>query len=121
MKPVKGLMVAAAVSCLIVSFSCAAFAQSKEARVKTLKDAASALKQSQPEIAKGLTDWMNVEAGVTKETMGALNGAEAKLLIAAAGVLEKSNPVLAKELRGMAEGTQKKQMQKLTSGTPAKP
>jgi hypothetical protein len=79
------------------------------AKIKLMKDSAAALQKTNPDLAKGLSDWA---AGEEKEMQEwkeqkAKHEAKTKLLNDSALALEKTNPDLAKGLKEMAEKKQK--------------
>jgi hypothetical protein len=77
------------------------------ARTKVLKDAAIALQQIQPEIAKGLNEYVAEEERIAQEWK-AKRESDTKLLKDAAAALQASHPDLAKGLQVKAEGKPKK-------------
>ena len=89
---------------------CAGGKMNHEAKVKLLKDSATALQQLHPELAKGLNAIVDKEAKELQE-MKANHESKMKLLLDAAAALEKSNPDLAKGLEQMSETRHKKAMQ----------
>ena len=113
MKAVRSLLVAVAVSGLVVFLSGVSFAQGEEAKVKALRDSAAALQQSNPDLAKGLTEFANEEAKETKEksekseVKKEAHESHSKLLKDAAVALDATRPDLAKELRMMSKGKKK--------------
>jgi hypothetical protein len=82
-----------------------------EAKIKLLQDAATALQKSNPDLAKGLSDYADKEAKEMQEWK-ARHDEKVKLLQDAATALEKSNPDLAKGLQGMCEGKAKGKVHK---------
>ena len=85
--------------------------ENEVAKIKLMKDSAVALQQSNPALAKGLSDWAADEEKEMQEwkEQKAKHEAKAKLLTDSAVALEKTNPDLAKGLQEMAE---KKHMNK---------
>jgi hypothetical protein len=83
-----------------------------EAKVKLLQDAPAALQKSNPDLAKGLSDYADKEAK-KKQEWKAKHDEKMKLLQDAATVLQQSNPDLAKGLQGMCEGKSKGEMHKM--------
>ena len=85
------------------------------AKIKIMKDSAVALQQSNPALAKGLSDWAADEEKEMQEwkEQKAKHESKTKLLNDSAAALEKTNPDLAKGLKEMAEkkhGSKKHEM-----------
>jgi len=79
--------------------------ENEAVKIKLMKDSAAALQQSNPVLAKGLSDWAADEEKEMQEckALKAKHEAKAKLLTNSAAALEKTNPDLAKGLKEMAE------------------
>jgi hypothetical protein len=82
------------------------------AKIKLLQDSAAALQKSNPDLAKGLSDYADKEAKKMQEWK-AKHDEKMKLLQDAATALQQSNPDLAKGLQGMCEGKSKGEMHKM--------
>jgi hypothetical protein len=82
------------------------------AKIKLLQDSAAALQKSNPDLAKGLSDYADKEAKKMQEWK-AKHDAKVKLLQDASTALQKSNPDLAKGLQEMCAGKPKSEMQKM--------
>lgn len=118
MKNVKGVCASVIVSVLMVygvlwaneecQKGAAKGSASHAVKTKVLKDAAAALQQAQPEIAKGLTEYIAEEEKMAEEWK-ARRESHTKLLKDSAAALQASHPDLAKGLQETAEG---KHMQK---------
>jgi len=89
--------------------------ENEEAKIKLMKDSAAALQQSEPALAKGLSDWASDEEKEMQEwkEQKVKHEAKAKLLTDSAAALEKTNPDLAKGLKEMAEKTHKSKKHKI--------
>ncbi len=133
-----GLVVAGA----IVFLSSASFAQmapeagkdstvmkeKHEAKIKLLQDSATALQQTNPDLAKKLSDLVNKEANESKESLEgskekvakdsvewkAKHEARVQLFKDAAAALQQTHPDLAKSLEEMTVAKQKTEMHKAT-------
>jgi len=83
-----------------------------EAKIKLLQDSAAALQKTNPDLAKGLTDYADKEAKELQEWKSNKESHEAKikLLQDSAAALQKTNPDLAKGLLEKAEGKNKREM-----------
>ncbi len=116
MKSLRGVFVGLAVFGMITFLSSISFAEEghhawkegKEngaAKIKLMKDSAAALQQSNPALAKGLSDWAADEEKEMQEWKEhkAKHETKTKLLTDSAAALEKTNPDLAKGLKEMAE------------------
>ena len=70
-----------------------------------MEDSAAVLQKSNPDLAKGLSDWAADETKEMQEckALKAKHEAKAKLLTDSAAALEKTNPDLAKGLKEIAE------------------
>ena len=98
-----------------------------EAKIKLLQDSAIALQQTNPDLAKQLSDIVNEETNEPKEKLKnskekivknssewkAKHEARVQLFKDAAAALQQSNPDLAKGLTEMSESGPKKEMQKM--------
>ena len=75
------------------------------AKIKLMKDSATALQQANPALAKGLSDWAADEEKEMQEWKGqkAKHEAKTQLLTDSAAALDKTNPDLAKGLKKIAE------------------
>lgn len=69
MKVLKYAFIGVAIIGMVVLLTTASFAEKEhnKADIKLLKDSAAALQQSHPDLAKGLTDYANREAGEQEE------------------------------------------------------
>ncbi len=85
-----------------------------EARIKLLQDSAAALQMANPDLAMKLTDIVNGEAKLTKDSpeWRAKHDERVQLYKDAAAVLQATNPDLAKGLMDMTAPWQKTEMQK---------
>jgi hypothetical protein len=128
MRSLRGVLMGLVVLGAVLFFSGVSFAhENKEVKVKTLQDASAALAQSNPELAKGLSDFANEEAKETKNmTEGAKKSegkessewkakheARVKLLKDSADALAQSHPDLSKALKEMSERKHKDKMQQM--------
>ena len=111
-----GIAVFAAVICLsAVSFAEEGHHNWKEnmeneaAKIKLMEESAAVLQKTNPDLAKGLSDWAVDEAKEMQEWKEhkAKHEAKIKLLNDSAVALEKTSPDLAKSLKEMAEKKQK--------------
>ena len=108
MRLLRTIGIGLVLSGVFVFVSGAAFAQDAaatriqrhEAKVKLLQDSAAALQQSNPELAKGLSDMAGKESKEMQD-MQAKHEVKAKLLKDAAAALAQSNPTLANGLLEM--------------------
>ncbi len=120
MKFLRALLIGLAVFTMIAFLSGISFAEegckegsiNHEAKIKLLQDSAASLQKSNPDLAKGLSDYADKEAKEMQEWK-AQHEAKAKLLKDAAAALQQSNPDLAKGLQEMSEGKHNKEMQKM--------
>src|SRR4030043_1789340 len=121
MKPLRVIVIGLVVVGVAIFLSGLAFAEEEckpgkmmnhEAKVKLLQDSAAALQKSNPDLAKGLTDYADKAAKKMQERK-AKHDAKIKLLQDSAAALQKSNPDLAKELQGMCEDKSMGEMQKM--------
>jgi hypothetical protein len=131
MRSLKFLFVGVAVLGAVALFSGASFAQgNKEARMKVLQDSAAALQQSNPDLAKALTDWVNKESQPKTEAKKmpvdmnspewkAKHDARVKLLMDSAAALQATHPELAASLKQMAERKPKMEGQAGQAAAPA--
>ena len=118
MKSLRGVLIGLVVLGAIVFFTSVSFAYgNKEAKVKILQDAATALAQSNPTLAKSLTDFANEETQEMKNIpegtkksenkesseWKAKHEARVKLLKDSADALAQSHPDLSKGLLEMSE------------------
>lgn len=99
-----------------------------EARIKLLQDSAEALQQTNPDLAKKLSDLVNEDANRSKEQLKGDKGkvvkdspewkakheARVQLFKDAAAALQSTHPDLAKSLEEMTTARQKTEMQKAT-------
>jgi hypothetical protein len=99
-----------------------------EAKIKVLQDSAAALQQTNPDLAKKLSEFVSEEANESKEKLGggkekvakdlpkwkAKHEARAQLFKDAAAALKQSHPDLAKSLEEMTVAKHKTEMQKMT-------
>ena len=124
MKLLKSMAVGLFVVGLIAFLATASFAKDKypEAFIKTLNDSAVALQKSNPDLAKGLTEFAKEEESEKlekeekneakemnePEAMKGRKEAHIKLLKDSAAALQKSHPDLAKELTKHADRKSKK-------------
>ena len=97
-----------------------------EAKIKLLQDSAAALQQTNPDLAKKLSDFLNEEANESKEKLEgskekvakdspvwkAKYEARVQLFKDAAAALQQSHPDLAKSLEEMTVAKHKSEMQK---------
>ena len=81
-------------------------------KIKLLQDSAAVLQKSNPDLAKGLSDYADKEAKEMQE-WEAKHDAKIKLLQDASVVLQQSNPDLAKGLQEMCKSKSKSQMQSM--------
>ena len=104
MKSLKAVVIGLAVIGSVVAISLVSFADEghMKEKIKTLNEAAAALKQSSPDLSAGLSKYAEEEAmeGQQKEHI--------KLLRDSAAALESSNPALADTLTKMADRHQKR-------------
>jgi len=107
-----GIVLLAAVICISgVSFAGEGYHKCKEsmeneaAKIKLMEDSAAALQKSNPDLAKGLSDWAADETKEMQECKEykAKHEAKIKILNDSALALENTNPDLAKGLKEMAE------------------
>ena len=126
MKSLRSMFIGLAVIVMIVLLSGISFAEeghhkwkenmdNETAKIKIMKDSAVALQQSNPALAKGLSDWAADEEKEMQEwkEQKARHEAKSKLLTDSAAALEKTSPDLAKGLKEMAEkkhGSKKHEM-----------
>jgi hypothetical protein len=94
---------------------CKAWKESNEATTKILQDSVTALQKSNPDLAKGLTDYANEKAKEQQAWKECKERYEArtKLLTDSAAALEKTNPDLAKSLKEMSEHKYDKKMHEM--------
>ena len=90
-----------------------------ESKIKILQDSAAALQQTNPDLAKKLSDLVNGQANESKEKLvkdspewKAKREARAQLFKDAAAALQQSHPDLAKSLEEMTVAKPKTEMQK---------
>ena len=115
MKFSRRMFVIVAVCGMILSLCSLSFAEKKHhswkeehaAKIKALRDSAATLQQSNPDLAKGLTDLADKEEKQMQELKEA-HDAKVKLLNDSIAALQKTNPDLAKELEKMKEEKYKK-------------
>ncbi len=120
MKSLRTIVIGLAVAGMVVFLSSLAFAEegcktgkmNHDAKVKLLRDSATALQKSNPDLAKGLSDYADKEAKEMQEWK-TKHDAKVKLLQDASAALQKSNPDLAKGLQEMCAGKPKSEMQKM--------
>jgi len=126
MKLLRNVFIGVAVLAVVVCLSSIVFAnegyreckegkENEAAKVKLMKDSAIALQQSNPVLAKGLSDWAADEEKEMQEwkEQKAKHEAKTKLLTDSAVALEKTNPDMAKGLKEIAEkkhGSKKHEM-----------
>ena len=120
MKLSRSVMVGLLVGGVVVLLSSASFADGEhkkgdhEAVIKTLRNSASALEVSHPDLAKGLTNYANEESKEIegKEEKGAkedlAEGSLVKVLNDSAAALAQSSPDLSKKLTEYADRKAKK-------------
>ena len=119
MKLVRNVVIGIAVLAVVISLSGISFAEEghhkwkenmedEAAKVKLMEDSATALQKSNPDLAKGLSDWAADEAKEIQEWKEhkAKHEAKIKLLNDSVIALEKTNPDLAKGLKELAEKKQ---------------
>jgi hypothetical protein len=89
--------------------------ENKMAKIELMKKSAAALQQSNPALAKGLSDWAADEEKKMQEWKEhkAKHEAKIKLLTDSAAALEKTNPDLAKDLKEMAKKKQNPRKHKM--------
>jgi len=94
---------------------CKAWKENNEAATKVLQDSAAAFQASNPDLAKGLTDYANEKAKEMQEWKERKERYEArtKLLTYSVTALEKTNPDLAKALKKMSECKHGKKMHEM--------
>ena len=107
MKFSRRMFIAVAVCGMVLSLCSLSFAEKKHhsckckeenaAKIKALRDSAAALQQSNPDLAKGLTELADKEENKMQELKEA-HDAKVKLLNDSIAALQKTNPDLAKEL-----------------------
>ena len=126
MKSLKSILVGIAIFAMIISLSGLAFAEmgkgackiDKEAcaaGIKTLRDSATALSASNPDLAKGLNDLADKKSEMLQKNQewSDKHAAKMQLMKDSAAALQTSNPALAQELQKMSE---KKHMEKEAAG-----
>ena len=126
MRYLRSVIIGIAVFAMIVSLSGLAFAEmgkgackvDKEAcaaQIKTLRDSATALSASNPDLAKGLNELADKKAEKLQKNQEWSDKREAKMKLVkdSAAALQTSNPALAQELQKMSE---KKHMEKEEPG-----
>lgn len=118
MKILRTILVGLAVVGMVAFLSSLSFAEegckqgkmmNHDAKVKLLQDSAAALQKSNPDLAKGLSDYADKEAKEMQDWK-TKHETKMKLLQDAAAALEKSNPDLAKGLQGMCEKSEKEEV-----------
>ena len=108
MKLFKYLMVGFAIVVFVFSFACISQAdcghcpKDKEKQIKTLKDSAAALQKSHPELAKGLTEIVDMKEAHMKKSQERWEAVSMTLKEAAAA-LQTSNPEVSKKLSEYAD------------------
>ncbi len=120
MKSLRTIVIGSAVVGMVFFLSSLAFAEegcgvgrmNHEAKVKLLRDSATVLQKSNPDLAKGLSDYAYKEAKEMQE-LKAKYDTKVKLLQDAAAALQQSNPDLAKGLQDMCAGKPKSEMHKM--------
>ncbi len=127
MKLVKGWMLGLFALGLVVLLSSTSFAEKghEQRKIKLLNDAAEALKQSNPQLADGLTKFANEEAAEkeekddkkkeaeeTKENNEKQHAEHIQLLKDSAAALQSSHPELAEHLTKMANHMMKRMEEK---------
>ena len=120
MKSLRGIFMGLAVLGMAVFLSGLAFAEegckigkmNHEAKIKLLQDSAVALQKTNPDLAKGLSDYADKEAKEMQEWK-TKHDAKIKLLQDSAAALQKTNPDLAKGLQEMCAGKPKSEMQNM--------
>ena len=124
MKFLRSAFVAVIACGMILSLCSLSFAAEKKhhswkencaAKVQTLRDSATALQQSNPDLSKGLTEYADKEEKEMQELKEA-HDAKAKLLNDSIAALQKTNPDLAKKLERMKEEKHKKGKMKEKEG-----
>ena len=119
MRYFKRVVIGLAVFAMIISLSGLAFADMGKgackggkmdkdacaAQIKVLKDSATALSTSNPDLAKGLNEMADKKAEMMKKMQEwkDKHDAKMKLLKDSAAALQKSKPALAQELQKMSE------------------
>ena len=120
MKSLRTIVTGLAVVGMVVFLSSLSFAEegckegkmNNEAKVKLLRDSATALQKSNPDLAKGLSDSADKEAKEMQEWK-AKHDAKVKLLQDASAALQKSNPDLANGLQEMCKSKSKGEMKEM--------
>ncbi len=120
MKLLRTIVIGLALVGMVVFLSSLAFAEegckagkfNHEAKVKLLRDSATALQKSNPDLAKGLSDYADKEAKEMQEWK-VEHDAKVKLMQEASTALQQSNPDLAKGLQDMCKSKPKSEMQKM--------
>ena len=122
MKLLKVAVVVLAVAVVVANLAGSLFAAEKmhhkdmqqmcQDKIKALKDSASILQKTNPDLAKGLTDLAADKEKMMQEMadMKAKHEAKVKMLRDSASILQKTNPDLAKELWDMSEHKHMKEM-----------
>ena len=131
MRSLRSVIIGIAVFAMIFSLSGLAFAKmghgaykgdkdALAAQVKSLRDAASALQATNPDLAKGLNDLADKKEKKMQKWQESKDKHEAnmKLLKDSATALQTSNPALAQELQKMSE---KKSTEKEEAGKATEP
>ena len=126
MRSLKSVIIVITVFAMIISLSGSAFAEmgkgackvDKEAcaaQIKTLRDSATALSASNPDLAKGLNDLADKKAEKLQKNQEWSDKRDAKMKLVkdSAAALQTSNPTLAQELQKMGE---EKHMKKEATG-----
>ena len=116
MRSLRSAIIGITVFAMIVSLSGLAFAKMEKgackrdkeacaAQIKTLRDSATALSASNPDLAKGLNELADKKAEKLQKNQEWSDKREAKMKLVkdSAAALQTSNPALAQELQKMSE------------------
>ncbi len=120
MKSLRTVVIGLAVVGMVVFLSSVLFAEegcktgkmNQEAKIKLLRDSATALQKSNPDLAKGLNDSADKEAKEMQDWK-VKQDSKVKLLQDASVALQQSNPDLAKGLQDMCKSKSKSEMKNM--------